>query len=61
MKGFFMKKLSTVFGLIAAAALPAAVQVAESPDAVTIANDHLSAVITSTGGKLASLKVLKKH
>ncbi len=61
MKGFFMKKLSTVFGLIAAAALPAAVQVAESPDAVTIANDHLSAVITSTGGKLASLKVLKKN
>ncbi len=57
-----MKKLSIIaLACLTSAALPAAVQIEEMPDAVKIANDRISAVITATGGRLASLKVLKNN
>ena len=56
-----MKKCITLFACFIAAALPAAVQITQLPNAVKIANEYISAVIISNGGKLASLKVLDKN
>ena len=56
-----MKKCITLFACFIAAALPAAVQITQLPNAVKIANEYISAVIISKGGKLASLKVLDKN
>ena len=51
-----MKSLLTLAGIFAAAVSFAAVQVSEMPGAVFLKNDHLEAVVTAKGGKLASLR-----